>query len=98
MKVEGLVSRVEGKKRTLALRADSRHATRCYRLFYSRIDFPQSPVPSPQPRAGMTLVELLVVVVIITTLVAAAIPLIAPSNDDRRLREAARGLNTFIAG
>ena len=46
----------------------------------------------------MTLIELLVVVVIITTLVAAAIPLIAPSNDDRRLREAARGLNTFISG
>ena len=50
-----------------------------------------------RPYRGMTLIELLVVVVIITTLVAAAIPLIAPSNDDRRLREAARGLNTFIS-
>jgi prepilin-type N-terminal cleavage/methylation domain-containing protein len=47
---------------------------------------------------GMTLIELLVVIVIMTTIVGAAIPLMSPSNDDRRLREAARGLNTYITG
>ena len=46
----------------------------------------------------MTLVELLVVIVILTTIVGAAIPLVSPSNDDRRLREAARTLNTYITG
>jgi hypothetical protein len=43
-------------------------------------------------------VELLVVVVILTTIVAAAIPILAPTNDERRLREASRALNTFITG
>src|SRR3954452_22821439 len=52
---------------------------------------------SRSPR-GMTLIELLVVIVILTTIVGAAIPLLSPSNDDRRLREAARGLNTYITG
>jgi prepilin-type N-terminal cleavage/methylation domain-containing protein len=47
---------------------------------------------------GMTLIELLAVIVILTTIVAAAIPLMSPNNDDRRLREAARALNTFITG
>jgi type II secretory pathway pseudopilin PulG len=46
----------------------------------------------------MTLIELLVVIVILTTIVGAAIPLLSPSNDDRRLREAARTLNTYIIG
>jgi type II secretory pathway pseudopilin PulG len=46
----------------------------------------------------MTLIELLVVIVILTTIVAAAIPIMAPAGDDRRLREASRGLNTFITG
>jgi prepilin-type N-terminal cleavage/methylation domain-containing protein len=55
------------------------------------------PRSSLLPR-GMTLIELLVVVVILTTIVAAAIPLLSPSNDDRRMREAARGLNTYITG
>jgi type II secretory pathway pseudopilin PulG len=45
---------------------------------------------------GLTLVELLVVVVILTTLVAAALPVMAPSSETRRLREAARSLNTMI--
>src|SRR4051812_7771162 len=49
-------------------------------------------------RRGMTLIELLIVIVILTTIVGAAIPLISPSNDDRRLREAARTLNTYITG
>lgn len=46
----------------------------------------------------MTLIELLVVIIILTTIVAAAIPLLSPTNDDRRLREAARGVNAFING
>ncbi|HEY3393725.1 MAG TPA: hypothetical protein VGK58_13525, partial [Lacipirellulaceae bacterium] len=46
----------------------------------------------------MTLVELLVVIVILTTVVAAAIPIMAPSNVERQLREASRTLNTFITG
>jgi type II secretory pathway pseudopilin PulG len=46
----------------------------------------------------MTLIELLVVIVILTTIVAAAIPILSPSNDDRRLRETARGVNTFFNG
>src|SRR3954462_616090 len=49
-------------------------------------------------RRGMTLIELLIVIVILTTIVGAAIPLISPSNDDRRLRESARTLNTYITG
>jgi prepilin-type N-terminal cleavage/methylation domain-containing protein len=50
------------------------------------------------PRSGLTLIELLVVVVILTMLVAAAIPILSPSNDDRRIREASRGVNEFISG
>ncbi len=97
MRVEGLVSRVESQKRAAALRSNSvpRPSTLAPR------PSPLAPRPSPldpRPSLGMTLIELLVVVVIITTLVAAAIPLISPSNDSRRLREAARGLNTFING
>ena len=52
----------------------------------------------PIRRRGMTLIELLVVIIILTTLVSAAIPLLAPTNDDRRLREASRGVNSFITG
>ncbi|HEX2476433.1 MAG TPA: prepilin-type N-terminal cleavage/methylation domain-containing protein, partial [Lacipirellulaceae bacterium] len=52
----------------------------------------------PHPQRGMTLVELLVVIVILTTVVAAAIPIMAPSNVDRQLREASRTANTFITG
>ena len=69
---------------------------------------PQSAIRNPQlpcawlrslhPREGLTLIELLAVIIILTTIVAAAIPIMAPSNDDRRLREATRGLNTFISG
>src|SRR5262245_39809121 len=61
--------------------------------------FSQLPAPgSPLLRPGMTLIELLVVIVILTTIVGAAIPLMSPSNDDRRMREAARTLNTYITG
>jgi prepilin-type N-terminal cleavage/methylation domain-containing protein len=84
MKVECRKLRVEGQKPVAALR--------------SRSDSRLSTLDSRRCRRGMTLIELLVVVVIITTMVAAAIPLLSPSNDDRRLREAARGVNTFISG
>src|SRR5690242_693729 len=84
MTVKSLESRVESRERSLALRAysGSRLLTRDSRL----------------SSRGMTLIELLVVIVILTTVVAAAIPLLSPSNDDRRLREAARGLSTYIIG
>src|SRR5262245_6267781 len=60
---------------------------------------PKSEIRHPKSvRSGMTLIELLVVIIILTTVVAAAIPLMSPTNDDRRLREATRGLNTFILG
>ena len=83
--VEGLVLSVESRKAAIALRSHSG---------------PQPPAPSPRslPLRGMTLIELLAVIVIITTIVAAAIPLLSPSNDDRRIREAARTLNTFFTG
>lgn len=90
--------KVECRKATVILRWDRRCATLCYRLFHTRLEFPQPPGPNPLPRAGMSLIELLVVIVILTTIVAAAIPLLSPANDDRRLREAARGVNTFING
>lgn len=50
-----------------------------------------------RPHSGMTLVELLVVITILVILLGAAIPLLSPASDARRLREASRGLNTFIA-
>lgn len=51
-----------------------------------------------QSRNGLTLIELLVVIILLTTLVAAAIPVLAPAGSDRELREATRGLNTYITG
>jgi len=87
MRVESLESRVECRNRRpvrsrLALRARSLN--------------PQLSTLNPPPR-GLTLIELLVVIIILTTLVSAAIPLLSPTNDDRRLREASRGVNSFIA-
>lgn len=49
-------------------------------------------------RRGLTLIELLVVIILLTTLVAAAIPILSPTGADREIREATRGLNTFITG
>jgi prepilin-type N-terminal cleavage/methylation domain-containing protein len=91
MSVESLVLRVEGRKRALAMRSDSRHSTLCYRMLHTHLEITAA-------RRGMTLIELLVVIVILTTIVGAAIPLMSPSNDDRRMREAARMLNTYITG
>jgi prepilin-type N-terminal cleavage/methylation domain-containing protein len=47
-------------------------------------------------RRGLTLIELLVVIIILSTLVAAAIPIMAPSNDARRISEASRMLSSYI--
>lgn len=49
-------------------------------------------------RPALTLIELLVVIIILVTLVAAALPVLAPSSDERRIREASRGVNAFISG
>ncbi len=46
----------------------------------------------------MTLIELLMVISIMTLLMAVAIPAVRPAFKDRTLREAARQVNTFIAG
>src|SRR5215213_10229850 len=83
MKVKSLEARVKSQTPVVALRSDSGS-----RLL----------ILGSRPSRGMTLVELLVVIVILTTIVGAAIPLMSPSNDDRRLREAARTLNTYITG
>src|SRR6186997_3247429 len=83
MKDKSLESRVKSQTQAIALRAPSG----------SRLSTLDSRLPH-----GMTLIELLVVIVILTTIVGAAIPLMSPSNDDRRLREAARALNTYIIG
>jgi type II secretory pathway pseudopilin PulG len=84
MSVKSLETRVQSQMRRAALRWGSG----------SRL----STLDSRLRRSAMTLIELLAVIVIITTLVAAAIPLMSPTNDDRRIREATRGLNTDITG
>lgn len=83
MRVKSVESSVKSRKPMVALRLYSG----------SRLSTLDS-----RPPVGMTLIELLAVIVIITTIVAAAIPLLSPSNDDRRIREAARTLNTFFTG
>ncbi|MEN0111938.1 MAG: hypothetical protein AAF805_14560, partial [Planctomycetota bacterium] len=47
---------------------------------------------------AMTLVELLVVIVLVTILVTTAIPVLSPGGDTRKLREASRAINTYLAG
>ncbi len=59
---------------------------------------PTSTRPKSMRHHGLTLVELLIVVTIMTILLAVAIPRIRPAFQDRNLREAARQVNTFIAG
>lgn len=94
MGVKSLATRVKSQKRPLALRSHSGSSLLAPRPSSgSRLL-----TLSSRPRRGMTLIELLVVIVILTTLVAAAIPLLSPANDDRRIREASRQLNTFITG
>ncbi len=48
-------------------------------------------------RSGMTLIELLIVIVILATLTSAALPILTPSTTERRIREASRELNSYIA-
>jgi len=48
------------------------------------------------PRSALTLIELLIVIVILTTLVAGVIPVLSPNNDERKIRTAARGLQSYI--
>jgi type II secretory pathway pseudopilin PulG len=48
-------------------------------------------------RRGVTLLELLVTIGIILAITAAVIPVMAPVMAGRRLREASRGVNTFIS-
>jgi len=47
-------------------------------------------------RRGVTLLELLVTIGIILAITAAVIPVMGPAMGTRRLREASRGVNTFI--
>ncbi len=49
-------------------------------------------------RSGLTLMELLVVVTIIAILAAVTIPVMVADLEGRRIREAARGVSTFLAG
>ena len=58
---------------------------------------PHSDFRNP-PSLGLTLIELLVVIAILAILLGAAIPVLSPASDARRIREASRGLNSFIAG
>jgi type II secretory pathway pseudopilin PulG len=44
------------------------------------------------------LVELLIVVLIVTILTAAVVPVMSPALQTRKIREAARGVSTFLAG
>jgi type II secretory pathway pseudopilin PulG len=48
-------------------------------------------------RSGFTLMELLIVVFITLAITAIAIPILAPSLDDRRLRESSRMVTTMLA-
>jgi len=50
-----------------------------------------------QSRRGVTLVELLVVVFVLVAITAAALQVYTPSAEERRVREAARGVNTFFS-
>jgi len=54
--------------------------------------------PSPSRPRGITLVELLVVLAIMSILVTAALAMMRPLMRDVQVREAARMVNTFIAG
>lgn len=95
MRVESQESRVESRRvvcSRLALRA--RSATLNFRFALPTCDVRASRATRLR---GLTLIELLVVIIILTTLVSAAIPLLSPTNDDRRLREASRGVNSFIS-
>lgn len=52
--------------------------------------------PNSQFRDALTLIELMVVIVILMTLVGGVIPVLSPNNEARKIREASRGLQTYI--
>src|SRR5262245_21511640 len=52
--------------------------------------------PHATLRNAMTLIELMFVIVILTVLIGAVLPVLSPNNDARKIREAARGLQTYI--
>jgi len=53
---------------------------------------------SPSRRGGVTLIELLVVISLIVMVTAATIPVVAPAMANRRIRESARLVSSYIAG
>jgi prepilin-type N-terminal cleavage/methylation domain-containing protein len=56
------------------------------------------PEHTSRSRRGFTLVELLAVIAIMVILLSVAIPAIRPALKDRKLREASRLLNAYVAG
>jgi prepilin-type N-terminal cleavage/methylation domain-containing protein len=57
-----------------------------------------APRPSSLPRRGLTLVELLVVIVLLLIVTAVAIPVLSPNSEQRRIREGARLVSSFLSG
>ncbi|MGE0608208.1 MAG: Tfp pilus assembly protein FimT/FimU, partial [Pirellulales bacterium] len=49
-------------------------------------------------RTGFTILELLIVITIMLAVTAMAIPLLAPSREDRRVNEASRIITSMFAG
>jgi len=98
-KVESLESRVQSQKsgavrrrfvEGLQLSLLNRSVVR-----QSRSQALDSRLSTLDPR-GLTLIELMVVIVILMTLVGGVIPILSPNNDARKIREASRGLQTYI--
>jgi type II secretory pathway pseudopilin PulG len=54
-------------------------------------------VPTEPRSKGITLIELLIVVTIMMVLLAAAVPRLRPAMEARRVREAARAVNLYLA-
>ncbi len=52
--------------------------------------------PKSEIRNALTLIELMVVIVILMTLVGGVIPVLSPNNEARKIRDATRGLQTYI--
>ena len=52
--------------------------------------------PKSEIRNALTLIELMVVIVILMTLVGGVIPVLSPNNEARKIRDASRGLQTYI--
>ena len=59
--------------------------------------FSQSRTIRTRPPSGVTLIELLIVITILLMVTAAAIPLMIPALQNRRGREAARLVSSFIS-